>query len=127
LAWDLITQACLARERNGSSPFARSMPVSVTQSADGLAEKGHVVNVKTFFVRSGFLAFTGELWYEPGILVVLEPHERVDLFVARNGRPAACVGSYGYDRLDMSAPPHGLACHLPDTMRHAATRRRTAA
>jgi hypothetical protein len=66
------------------------------------------VTFKTFFVKPGYLVFSGALWYAPGILMVVEPHERVDVFVCRNGKPAACVGSYGYDRLDMRAPPPGL-------------------
>jgi len=66
------------------------------------------VTFKRFFVKPGYLVFSGELWYAPGILMIVEPHERVDVFISRNGKPAACVGSHGYDLLDMRAPPPGL-------------------
>lgn len=84
---------------------------------------------KTFFVKAGYLAFSGEFWYAPGILMVVEPHERVDVFAARNGKPAACVGSYGYERLDMRTPPPGLrsARHPADPTWTDVSPQRTAA
>ena len=70
--------------------------------------------VKTFFVEEGHMARSGGLWYEPGILLIVEPHERVDVFMAEGGMPTVFEGRYTYERLNVDLPPTGLlsAGHL---------------
>jgi hypothetical protein len=70
--------------------------------------------VKTFFVEEGHMARCGGLWYEPGILLIVEPHERVDVFVAEGGMPTTFEGRFAYERLNVDLPPAGLlgAGHL---------------
>jgi hypothetical protein len=63
---------------------------------------------KSFFLEPGHLARCGRLWYEPGILLVIEAHERLEIFVARNGMPAGRCGRYSYGQLDPRRPPVGL-------------------
>ena len=69
---------------------------------------------KTFFVEEGHMARCGGIWYEPGILVIVEPHERVDVFMAERGMPTVFEGRYTYERLNVDLPPAGLlsAGHL---------------
>ncbi|HJQ59633.1 MAG TPA: hypothetical protein VJ890_22185 [Vineibacter sp.] len=64
--------------------------------------------VKKFFVRPGHFAHSSGLWYEAGILLIVEPHERVEIFVNRNGAPGACLGRHGFAQLNEKAPPSGL-------------------
>jgi len=70
--------------------------------------------VKTFFVEEGHMARSGGTWYEPGILLIVEPHERVDVFMAEGGMPTVFEGRYTYERLNVDLPPAGLlnAGHL---------------
>lgn len=70
--------------------------------------------MKMFFVEEGHMARCGGTWYEPGILVVVEPHERVDVFVAERGMPTVFEGRYTWERLNVDLPPAGLlsAGHL---------------
>lgn len=70
--------------------------------------------IKTFFVEEGHMARCGGLWYEPGILLIVEPHERVDVFVSERGMPTIFEGRYTYERLNVDLPPAGLlsAGHL---------------
>lgn len=70
--------------------------------------------VKTFFVEEGHMARSGGLWYEPGILLIVEPHERVDVFAAEGGMPTVFEGRYTFERLNVDLPPAGLlsAGHL---------------
>lgn len=89
--------------------------------------------VKTFFVEEGHMARSGGAWYEPGILLVVEPHERVDVFVAERGMPTVFEGRYTYERLSVDLPPAGLlsAGHLNGGSLHEvegnATARKSAA
>jgi hypothetical protein len=64
--------------------------------------------VKSFLVRPGHFAQCDGLWYEPGILLVVAPQDRVEVFVNRNGNPAACIGTYSFAQLNEQAPPFGL-------------------
>ncbi|MCW5749034.1 MAG: hypothetical protein KIT36_22785 [Alphaproteobacteria bacterium] len=64
--------------------------------------------VKKFFVRPGHFAQSGGLWYEAGILLLVEPHELVEVFADRNGEPGACLGRHSFSQLDEQAPPAGL-------------------
>jgi hypothetical protein len=70
--------------------------------------------VKMFFVEEGHMARSGGLWYEPGILLVVEPHERVDVFMSEGDMPTVFEGRYTYERLNVDLPPAGLlsAGHL---------------
>jgi hypothetical protein len=63
---------------------------------------------KSFFLEPGYLARCGRLWYEPGILLIVEAHERLEIFVARNGMPGDRCGRYSYAQLDWRRPPAGL-------------------
>lgn len=63
---------------------------------------------KSFFLEPGHLARCGDLWYEPGILLIVEPHESVEVYVARKGMPGICRGTYGYAQLDLRRLPKGL-------------------
>jgi hypothetical protein len=64
--------------------------------------------IKMFFVRPGHFARSGGLWYEPGILMIVEPAEQVDIFVDQEGVPGARIGCCGFAHLDEQAPPAGL-------------------
>lgn len=89
--------------------------------------------VKTFFVEEGHMARSGGTWYEPGILLVVEPHERVDVFAAERGMPTVFEGRYTFERLNVDLPPAGLlsAGHLNGGSLHevegSATARKSAA
>lgn len=63
---------------------------------------------KAFFLEPGLFARCDGLWYEPGILLVVEPGDRVEVFAARDGLPGARRASYGYRQLDTREPPAGL-------------------
>lgn len=69
--------------------------------------------IKTFFVRPGHFARSGGLWYEPGILLIVEPTERVEVFVDRLGAADTCIGSFDFAHLDEQAPPTGLMWAMP--------------
>lgn len=63
---------------------------------------------KAFFLEPGLFARCDGLWYEPGILLVVEPGDRVEIFAARDGSPGPRRASYGYRQLDAREPPTGL-------------------
>ena len=63
---------------------------------------------KSLFLQPGHLARCGDLWYEPGILLIVEAHEEVEVYTARNGMPAIRRGTYGYAQLDPRRLPTGL-------------------
>jgi hypothetical protein len=63
---------------------------------------------KSLYLQPGHLARCGDLWYEPGILLIVEAHEQVEVYTARNGMPVICRGSYGYAQLDLRRLPKGL-------------------
>ncbi|HEX2889150.1 hypothetical protein [Vineibacter terrae] len=69
--------------------------------------------IKMFFVRPGHFARSGGLWYEPGILMIVEPSERVEVFVDRYGAADMCTGAYDFAQLDEQAPPAGLLWAIP--------------
>lgn len=85
--------------------------------------------VKKFFVRPGHLAHASGLWYEAGILLVVEPHERVEIFVNRNGAPGSCLGCHSFAQLNEQTPPLGLLCadNPTDLRLHLRSGRRVAA
>jgi hypothetical protein len=64
--------------------------------------------IKTFFVNPGHLVQCGDLWYEPGILLVVEPDEQVKIFADDDGMPGVVVGCHDFPHLDETAPPVGL-------------------
>jgi hypothetical protein len=63
---------------------------------------------KTFFLEPGLLARCDGLWYEPGILLVVEPGDRVEIFSALKGLPTQRKAQYEYRQLDNREPPLGL-------------------
>ncbi len=68
---------------------------------------------KSLYLEPGHLARCGDLWYEPGILLIVEAHERVEVYTARNGMPAVRRGSYGYAQIDPRRLPTGLRSAQP--------------
>jgi len=68
---------------------------------------------KSLFLEPGHLARCGDLWYEPGILLIVEEHEQVEVYTARNGKPVICRGSYGYAQLNPRRLPTGLRSGQP--------------
>ncbi|HEX2884864.1 hypothetical protein [Vineibacter terrae] len=65
--------------------------------------------MKTFRVEPGHDALHRGVWHGPGVRVILEEGERLDVYSttsqgARNG----CIGSYHYAQLNPAAPPPGL-------------------
>lgn len=63
---------------------------------------------KSFFLEPGLFARCDGLWYEPGILLVVEPGDHVEIFAACHGSPGPCKGHYVYRQLDTREPPPGL-------------------
>ena len=70
---------------------------------------------KSLYLEPGHFARCGELWYEPGILMIIEQHERVEIFTARHGMPGIRRGSYSYEQLDPQQLPAGLRSAEHDT------------
>jgi hypothetical protein len=64
--------------------------------------------LKTFYVEAGYEARHRGVWYGPGILVILEDGEGVDVFATSHGRRDVCIGTYAYAQLDPTSPPQGL-------------------
>lgn len=64
---------------------------------------------KAFFLEPGLLARCDGLWYEPGILIVVEPGDCVEIFATRDGSPGPCRARYNYRQLDAGQPPPGLS------------------
>jgi hypothetical protein len=63
---------------------------------------------KAFFLEPGLFARCDGLWYEPGILLVVEPGDRVEIFAAHDGSPGPRKAHYVYRQLDNREPPPGL-------------------
>lgn len=63
---------------------------------------------KSFFLEPGLFARCDGLWYEPGILMVVEPGDHVEIFAARDGTPGRCTAHYVYRQLNDRQPPAGL-------------------
>jgi len=63
---------------------------------------------KAFFLEPGLFARCDGLWYEPGILLVVEPGDRVEIFASRDGSPGMRKAHYDYRQLDAKEPPVGL-------------------
>jgi hypothetical protein len=63
---------------------------------------------KTFFVEPGHEALNRGVWYGTGVLLIVEEGERVEVYAAPNGKPAACIGNYEYAKLNQDRPPAGL-------------------
>jgi hypothetical protein len=65
---------------------------------------------KPIYLQSGYLARCGKLWYEPGILIVVEQHERLNVYAARaDNMPGIRRGSYAFEQLDIAHLPVGLS------------------
>jgi hypothetical protein len=65
---------------------------------------------KSLYLQPGYLARCGQLWYEPGILIVVEPHERLEVYAARaDNMPGIRRGSYAFKQLDPAHLPAGLS------------------
>ena len=77
---------------------------------------------KTFFLEPGLFARCDGLWYEPGILLVVEPGDRVEIFAARGGFPGMRKAHYDYRQLDAKEPPPGLRGDWRGRMRLGLTR-----
>ncbi|HJQ58584.1 MAG TPA: hypothetical protein VJ890_16865 [Vineibacter sp.] len=63
---------------------------------------------KTFLVEPGHEALHRGVWYGPGVMVILEEGERVEVYAAPNGKRGACIGNHDYVKLDPDRPPGGL-------------------
>ena len=63
---------------------------------------------KSFFLEPGLFARCDGLWYEAGILLVVEPGDRVEIFAAHDGSPGHRKANYFYRQLDTREPPPGL-------------------
>ncbi|MBX3501204.1 MAG: hypothetical protein KF889_17325 [Alphaproteobacteria bacterium] len=63
---------------------------------------------KAFFLEPGLLARCDGLWYEPGILLVVEPGDCVEIFTTHDGSPSVRKVQYVYRQLDAREPPPGL-------------------
>lgn len=63
---------------------------------------------KTFVVEPGHDVLVGHVWHGPGLTVMVEPGQRVEVYVTPNGRRGACIGTYSYDTLQLGSPPTGL-------------------
>ncbi len=79
---------------------------------------------KAFFLEPGLLAQCDGLWYEPGILLVVEPGDRVEIFAARDGTAGPRKASYRYLQLDSHEPPPGLRGDWSGRRRTGDARRR---
>ena len=67
--------------------------------------------MKSFYVDTGHEALHRGVWYGPGVLLVVEEGEDVELYVAPKGRRGACIGAYRYTKLNPISPPRGLRCN----------------
>lgn len=63
---------------------------------------------KTFVVEADHDVLAGRVWHGQGLLVPVEPDERVEIYVVVNGKRGACIGAYAYGALNVEAPPRGL-------------------
>lgn len=79
---------------------------------------------KSFFLEPGLLARCGGLWYEPGILLVVEPGDHVEIFASHDGSPGLRKADYIYRQLDTREPPLGLRGDWRGLRRLSAQRRR---
>jgi hypothetical protein len=66
---------------------------------------------KIFLVDPGHEALHRGVWYGPGVKLIIEDGDRVEVFLAPQGKPAACIGDYDYRKLSPDHPPVGL--HTP--------------
>ena len=73
--------------------------------------------MKCFNVEQGHDVQHRGAWYGPGVLLILEPGDDVDVYAAPGGVRGTCVGSYRYSQLDPNAPPQGLCCVQPEPAR----------
>jgi hypothetical protein len=66
---------------------------------------------KTFLVEPGHEALHRGVWYGPGVKLIIEEGDHVEVYAAPHGKPAACIGNYEYRKLSVESPPAGL--HVP--------------
>ena len=79
---------------------------------------------KTFFLEQGLFARCDGLWYEPGILLVVEPGDRVEIFASRDGSPGMRKAQYDFRQLDAKQPPAGLRGDWRGRLRLSLSRQR---
>lgn len=63
---------------------------------------------KTFFVEPGHEALNRGVWYGPGVMLIVEEGERVEVYVVNSGKRGACIGNHDYSKLNPERPPAGL-------------------
>ena len=66
---------------------------------------------KRFRVAPGYLARKGTTWHDHEAELIVEEGERVMIYKARAGKPAARFAFYEFAELDPAAPPVGLRRH----------------
>jgi hypothetical protein len=64
--------------------------------------------MKSFLVEPEHDVLHRGVWYGPGVLLVIEEGESVEVYAAPKGKRGACIGAYAYGKLDPSSPPPGL-------------------
>jgi hypothetical protein len=65
--------------------------------------------MKTFRVEPGHDALHRGVWHGPGVRVILEEGERLEVYsTTAEGARAGCIGRYDYTQLSPTAPPPGL-------------------
>ncbi len=66
--------------------------------------------MKTFRVEPGHDALHRGVWHGPGMRVMLEENEWLEIHTTLpDGKRAGRIGKYGYAQLDPTAPPPGLS------------------
>lgn len=63
---------------------------------------------KAFVVEEGHEVRCGHVWHRPGLLVLVEPHQSVEIYLTIDGKRGEHVGSYVHAELDLANLPQGL-------------------
>ena len=77
--------------------------------------------MKCFYVKTDHDVRHRRAWYGPGLRLIVEPGEDVEVYAAPRGLRGTCIGSYRYSQLDPVHPPQGLQCLQADQPSHART------
>lgn len=64
--------------------------------------------MKSFYVEAEHDARHRGVWYGPGVLLIVEEGESVEVYAAPKGKRGACIGNWQYNKLDAKSPPPGL-------------------
>ena len=64
--------------------------------------------MKCFYVENGHDVRHRHAWYGPGLRLIVEPGEDIEVYAAPHGLSGSCLGSYRYSQLDPTSPPQGL-------------------